>query len=64
MRARQAALRTRWVYIGLDLYPYQVAVGLSVRWLGGAHLRLYAGPVKLYLGTSTDPLEREVSHAG
>lgn len=50
MRARQATLHARSAYIGCDWLPYQLALGLSVRWLCGPHLRVYVGPVKIYLG--------------
>lgn len=39
----------RW-YVGLDTLPYQGALGVSLRRLGGLHLRLYLGPWKLYAG--------------
>lgn len=33
---------------GIDILPYQLALGLSLRWLeGGPHLRVYLGPFKL-----------------
>lgn len=51
-RARYA---DRW-YAGVDLMPYQLAAGLSLRWFEGRpHLRVYAGPIKLYGGLSRPP---------
>lgn len=51
-------VRSHWAYqrirgygctAGVDLLPYQMALGISVRWFdGGPHLRLYIGPLKLY----------------
>ena len=35
-------------YFALDWLPYQVAVGISLRWFeGGPHLRIYIGPLKI-----------------
>jgi hypothetical protein len=35
-------------YFALDWLPYQVALGVSLRWFeGGPHLRIYIGPLKI-----------------
>lgn len=51
MRARQAIHTWPGGYVGIDWYPYQLAFGVSVRWLERRpHLRLYLGPIKIYTG--------------
>lgn len=43
-------LRPHW-YLWVDFFPYQLAVGVSLRWFEAApHLRLYAGPFRLAAG--------------
>jgi hypothetical protein len=40
-------------YVGLTFYPYQLTLGLSLRWFERRpHFRLYVGPLKLYGGLS------------
>ncbi len=42
----------RWgrAYLGVIFFPYQLAVGLTLRRLDGWHVRVYAGPLKLWSG--------------
>lgn len=54
IRARQAMHTWRHGYIGIDVYPYQFAVGASVRWHERRpHIRLYLGLIKIYAGGLT-----------
>lgn len=48
--ARQYVWRAERGYVGVDLLPYQLALGVSVRLLDGLHVRVYVGPVKLLAG--------------
>lgn len=51
--ARQWTLHGDFGYVGLDLYPYQITLGVSLRWFERRpHVRLYVGPLKLYGGLS------------
>ncbi len=39
---------------GLTLFPYQLALGASIRWGQFRAIRIYLGPFKLWL-TTTNP---------
>jgi len=47
---------------GLALIPYQVAIGLSLRWwCTGPAIRLYLGPLKLWLSVIRNSAEEATS---
>ncbi len=57
--AREATFNLR-VTGGATFFPYQLALGLSVRWmscLSGPAIRLYLGPFKLWMGVWPAPDE-------
>lgn len=40
---------TKWFGIGLSIFPYQIAFGLSLRyWFHSIAFRLYLGPIKFW----------------
>jgi len=43
--------KTGMGYVGLDILPYQIAMGFTIRWFEKRlHLRFYIGPFRLWLG--------------
>jgi len=49
---RERTFKWRTLTVGAALFPYQVALGISVSWLrcnGSRLLRVYLGPFKFWL---------------
>lgn len=54
--AFQAMKVWRHGVLGLDVLPYQLSLGVTLRYFeGGVHFRLYVGPVKFWGGVYPPP---------